>query len=135
MILGDGRRKNWNFFFAHHPKSCFEMTHGTATCGPILRSPRPEGAGVRISFLSVAFAFEMRTLHRSRAISGGPSTGRTQRFRWHPACDQQGQSCDWWMFVRILEVSNEFGISLSKDSIEGKGIPVKRLANRSKWLL
>jgi hypothetical protein len=38
MILGDGRRKNWKFFFAHHPKSCFEITHGTATCGLMVKA-------------------------------------------------------------------------------------------------
>src|SRR5258708_9755275 len=32
-------------------------------------------------------------------------------FRWHLSSDQTGQSCDCWLFVRIPEVSSEFGIS------------------------
>ncbi len=60
----------------------------------ILRSPRHTCAGVRISFLSIAFAFKMQAPHRSEPSQVARPLAEPSRFQWHHACDQHGQSSD-----------------------------------------
>jgi hypothetical protein len=42
-------------------------------------TPRTKAAGVLIRSSAIAFAFGVQALHSSRAVSGGPSTGRASR--------------------------------------------------------